>query len=432
MRAGLTGEADWAADVQVRLDRRLNAPDGAPVVLALSGGGDSLALLLLAHAWGERHGRRIVALTVDHGLQAQSAAWAEFAMIRARRLNVEHRTLLWVGEKPARGLPAVARAARHALLAEAAWNLGARVALLAHTADDVLEAAEMRRQGATTPTPLEWSPSPAWPEGRGVFLLRPLLEVRRAALRAMLAELGETWIEDPANDDQRFSRARARRWLAEAPAATPTIRDCPTAARRVPVEAGLAGELRVSRRELIYGPAPARWLSAMILCASGGRRPPRGASVRRLVARLAAGDDFTATVAGARIEARGDTVMACREAGERARGAMPDAPLPVGVSVFDGRFLVTAGAAGFRIGPLGGRAKGLPRLEKSRLTAVPAGARGALPVVISPVETLSCPILAQDGSVSARPLGLERLQAALGAFEDEAALWCVAKSPSGA
>ena len=84
-----------------------------------------------------------------------------------------------------------------------------------------------------------------------------------------------------------------------------------------------------------------------------------------------------------------------------------------------------------RIAAVSGRAGRLPQGQQGRLRRIAAGARGALPLVIGPDETLSCPILAQDGSVTARALGMVRLQAALGAFADEAAFWRVAKSGTG-
>src|SRR6185312_17401447 len=132
-------------------------------------------------------------LSVDHRLNPASAEWTGFAAERAARLGVACRAIAWDGRKPATGLPAAARAARHALLAEAARAEGAAVVLMGHTADDVIEAALMRRAGVSAGSPRAWSPSPAWPQGRGVFLLRPLLGRRRAELRALLAGLGETW-----------------------------------------------------------------------------------------------------------------------------------------------------------------------------------------------------------------------------------------------
>src|SRR5579872_5299872 len=161
----LAERAAPAAPVDQGAFARLNGPAGAPVAAAVSGGGDSLALMLAAAAWAERAGRRLVVLTVDHRLQPQGAAWAASVAARAAGLGLTHRTLVWRGEKPATGLPAAARAARHALLAAAAREAGARVILMGHTADDLMEAQLMRRAGSSVPSPRPWSASPAWPEG---------------------------------------------------------------------------------------------------------------------------------------------------------------------------------------------------------------------------------------------------------------------------
>src|SRR5690606_36099049 len=142
------------------------------------------------------------------------ADWARQCGDVAERLGVAFQALRWDGAKPASGLPAAARAARHALLADAARDAGARVILLGHTGDDLIEAAAMRAEGSTVSDPSEWAPSPAWPQGRGVFLLRPMLAVRRAEIRDWLRARDESWIDDPANEDQRFARARARSTLS--------------------------------------------------------------------------------------------------------------------------------------------------------------------------------------------------------------------------
>ena len=399
---------------------RLNAADRPPVAVALSGGGDSLALLHLAKAWADGAGRAVIALTVDHGLQPQSASWTRFAAERAGRLGVPHRSLAWLGEKPAAGVPAAARAARHALLADAARSAGARVILMAHTADDVMEAELMRRMGASTPSPRLWSPSPAWPQGRGVFLLRPLLGHRRADLRAMLVGLGETWIDDPANDDPHYSRTLARRRLG-ACAASPALPTAPAPPTGwTAILGGPGGELTLPREGLSVCPAGRRRLfGALALCAAGTTRPPSGASLDRIAAQISGGGDFSASLAGARIEARGDRVVVCREAGERARGGLQPLALPLGDSVFDGRFVMTARDAGYHVAPLRGLAARLPAPERDRLRAIWAPARGALPAVVAPSGEVSCPILAPKPAVSAAPLGLERLRAALGAITDE-------------
>ena len=105
---GLIDSADAA------LDARLSPDADRPVALALSGGGDSMALLHMAADWCARRGRRLLALTVDHRLNSGSAAWTAFAGEAARAMGAEWRALTWDGPKPAAGLPAAARAARHA------------------------------------------------------------------------------------------------------------------------------------------------------------------------------------------------------------------------------------------------------------------------------------------------------------------------------
>src|ERR1700744_3142797 len=102
------------------LDLRLERGTDRPLPLAPSGGSDSTALLVRAAGWARENGRRLLALTVDHGLNRDSVRWTAEAGDVARRLGVDWRALAWEGPKPSAGLPAAARRARHALLAEAA------------------------------------------------------------------------------------------------------------------------------------------------------------------------------------------------------------------------------------------------------------------------------------------------------------------------
>jgi tRNA(Ile)-lysidine synthase len=166
--------------------------------------------LVLAAEWAKAHGRPLTALYVDHRLQAASGAWGESVREAASRLGAGFERLAWLGEKPPTGVPAAARRARHALLANAARRLGAAVVVTGHTADDDLENACLG-QGALS----EWSPSPVWPEGRGVFLLRPLLHMRRAEVREALKARELSWIDDPTNEDERQPRIRARREIEQ-------------------------------------------------------------------------------------------------------------------------------------------------------------------------------------------------------------------------
>src|ERR1700689_846299 len=120
---------------------------GAPaIILAVSGGPDSIALMWLAARWRRSlaRGPRLIAVTVDHGLRAEAAREARDVKRLARTLDLSHRTLRWSGTKPKTGLPAAARAARYRLLAQAARAGGATHILTAHTRDDQAETLLMR------------------------------------------------------------------------------------------------------------------------------------------------------------------------------------------------------------------------------------------------------------------------------------------------
>ena len=343
--------------------------------MGLSGGGDSLALTLIADAWAREAGRELVILTVDHGLQAESVSWTRSCAATAARLGRPFRALHWTGDKPDAGLPAAARLARHRLLADAAREAGALVILLAHTADDLAESAAMRAAGATTPDPRVWSPSPVWPEGRGLFLLRPLLGARRAELREFLAAGGETWIDDPANNDPRYARSRVR--LAGAALVAPAEPEPPLPLAEQAVER--AGVVAVSR--IAFQAAPAsdahRFVALAAVCAGGGERLPASARVARAAAALRREKPFVATLVGARIEGDATTIRVFREPGEAARGGL--APLrPPGV--WDGRFEI---ADGPEVRRLAGLTRRLPLAQQEMVRTLPAAARGALPAHVN-------------------------------------------------
>ncbi len=399
------------------------------MALALSGGGDSVALLQVAAGWARDHGRPLLALTVDHGLGPDSARWTAFAGRAARAAGAETRALSWTGPKPDTGRPAAARAALGRQLADAARAAGARVILFAHTADDVAEGEVMRAGGGALGRLRDWSPSPAWPQGRGLMLLRPMLDVGRTELRDWLKGQGTDWIDDPANDAPKYARARARASLlpmGEGDGAEPRRMrvDCSSgeAANRQP-------RLALSRQDdgsaaVRSSPLPlgegsftidrdvaARTLAATLVCAGGGDRPPRGDRLERLLDRLRAGETFTAVLCGARLAAGPDHILVTREAGEFARRPRPPLPLPPGVeTVWDGRWAITAAEPGWSVVPAAGRLAALSRADRARLNALPPAARGASPVLIRHGRT--APVLA--GAVAGtRSLVEERLALAL-------------------
>jgi tRNA(Ile)-lysidine synthase len=405
-----------ALDVSGILDRRLNPDLTQPIAVAFSAGGDSLGALIAAKTWADGCGRSVIALHVDHRLQAVSGAWRDFAAEAADRLGVGFRALAWTGDKPASGLAAAARRARHGLIAAAARDAGATSVVFGHTADDIAEAVLMRAEGSSLGAPRQWAPSPVWPEGRGVFLLRPLLSVRRAAIREALRGLGWNWIDDPANADLRQPRARARRQLNGAMSVA--AHDDPPAPPPSVATADEWGAIHLDRDALRQMPPGAgrRILSAAMLCAGGGEQPPRADRVEALWARLVGANDFSATLAGAKLIAAGE-VLIVRDAGETARGGLAAIALEPGLAtVWDGRFELRANRPGLAVAPLKGAQSRLDDASRRNLKAVPAEARPALPVVIDETGALACPILAGVEGDWAHSLVSARFSAACGAI----------------
>ena len=401
-------------------DRRLARPSPAPLAVGFSGGGDSLALLLATRAWAQAAGRPVLVLTVDHRINPDGVAWTRRAGSLCTELGVGFRALAWDGPKPQTGVQAAARRARHALMAVAAREAGAAVLLLGHTLDDLIEAAWMRGQGSSVGAPREWAPSPVWPEGRGVLLLRPLLAMRRAGLRRLLSASGLGWFEDPANADPRFLRSQARQELQASeilPGAAPGFGAAPGA------EADAAGVVRIRRDSLCAaGPESGRRLLAMAcVAAGGGERLPRTAPLERLRQRLCAGEGFAATLAGAQLEASGEIVIT-RDIGQARRLGVGPIPLLQGKpAVWDGRFEVMSRRPGSEARPLAGLMSRLDAASRAALAGLPIRARGALPAVVLADGTVTCPILAQGPWVFARSLVGGRLEAACGGIAREPA-----------
>ena len=189
--------------------------DHPVLVLAVSGGPDSTALLVLAVRWRKalRHGPKLIAVTVDHGLRPQSRGEANAVKRLARSLGVAHRTLRWTGRKPSTGLQQAARIARYRLLAAAARRAGARHVLTAHTLDDQAETVLIRlvRGSGLSGLAAMARSSPLPGSGRGdIVLVRPLLDVPKSRLLATLRKAGIAYADDPTNRDPRFTRARLR------------------------------------------------------------------------------------------------------------------------------------------------------------------------------------------------------------------------------
>lgn len=352
---------------------RLDAARG-PIVLALSGGGDSTALLhLLADALGAA---RVYALIVDHALRAGSAEDARKALgfTQARGVTAEIVTLAWSSKE--KRSQETARRARYRALCGAARRVSAEIIVTAHTADDQAETVLMRAASGSSWRGLAgmaaWSPAPVWPEGRGVALARPLLGARGADLRALLKARGADWIEDPANSNEVFARVRARKRLAELDAAGfDPMALAGLAAKLRPLVEAVDGDAAglIARAARFEGEhalvtcaawsasleARRRALSLLIAAAAGAQREPEADALARLEARFRAGAFRGASLGGARLARAGGTVRIGRDPGAlrgRADGAPGVAPLALAArieTVWDGRLALIAAEAGWSV-----------------------------------------------------------------------------------
>jgi tRNA(Ile)-lysidine synthase len=187
--------------------------DMPAAVLAVSGGPDSTALMVLAARWAKARRRKpeLIAVTVDHGLRAESAREALAVGRLARRLGLAHRTVRWTGRKPKTGLQQAARAARYALLALAARKARAPAIVTAHTRDDQAETVLIRMSRGSGISGLGAMVRRSTLAGEeSIALVRPLLDVPKARLIATLKAAKISFAEDPSNRDPRFARPRLR------------------------------------------------------------------------------------------------------------------------------------------------------------------------------------------------------------------------------
>ena len=184
------------------------------LLIAVSGGPDSTALLLMADEWARRRGRtRIEAATVDHGLRPESAEEAKTVAALCARLGVAHRILQWKGAKPVSRLQERAREARYRLLVDHAKAIGADALLTAHHADDQAETVLfrlLRGSGVAGLRGMELTTT-----RDGMTLARPLIGLKKRDLIAFARARGAPFVDDPSNADPRFARTRLRALLAQ-------------------------------------------------------------------------------------------------------------------------------------------------------------------------------------------------------------------------
>jgi tRNA(Ile)-lysidine synthase len=408
-RPGVAADGPLADD---ELDRFF-APlaDASLIALAVSGGADSLALMVAVDRWRRRGGSKpgVIVLTVDHRLRKGSRGEALAVQRTAEARGIEARVLTRQGARPSSDIEAAARGARYRLLVDACREAGATHLLVAHHRDDLAETFLLRLKRGAGVFGLA-AMRPSLPLG-GISLVRPFLGVPRARLAATAAAAKLTPVDDPMNADPRFERARMRRllpMLAAEGIAPGQLAD--TAMRLAEAAETIDGAATTLLAEAAEADALAvGWLTAapfvaasravmfralwrLLVAVGGDDYPPRHDRLVSLADALLAhgGGRFKRTLAGVVIEWRGGRFAFYREGGREGLASLP--LRPGATFIWDHRFEVTAGKgmpAGVTIGPLGG--------EHRREVGVAAGTHpaGALAVV---------PVLRRKGRIAAAPL----------------------------
>jgi tRNA(Ile)-lysidine synthase len=385
------------------------------VAVAVSGGPDSLALTLLLQDWLAAEGGQLSAFLVDHRLRPESGREARQVAAALARRGIAVEVLTWRADAPAEasggGLQARARAARHALLADACGAAGILHLALAHHRDDQAETVLQRQAAGSGPDGLA-AMAPVT-EREAVRLIRPLLAVPKARLAATCRAAGLPFVEDPSNGDPRFARSRIRARLtalgAEGHDPTAELAEAATAAgldraRRERAVADLLAEsvsLHPAGFARMGGALPAapdvialRALSNLLACVGGAAWPTRTARLEAGLARLRGESGRAFTLGGCRLRPAERGWLVVREAATPEELALA----PGRSALWDGRFRV--GLAAAAPAPVTVRALGergwqdlVRRRPDLRRAALPAPVRGVVPLFCDLEGPLAVPHL---------------------------------------
>lgn len=198
----------------------LNFAKNKHIGVAVSGGSDSLCLLILACDWAKLHGWKVSACTVDHRLRPAATLEASYVHQLCCGLGIEHDilTVEWPKGSTTKPTQTTARNARHLLFANWTRTKNITALLVGHTLDDRIETMLMRETSGSTDYGLAAMPgksaSPIWPEGRHLSILRPANSASREALCDILENIGVRWVLDPSNDNLDYERVRIRSHIA--------------------------------------------------------------------------------------------------------------------------------------------------------------------------------------------------------------------------
>lgn len=187
------------------------------IAVAISGGADSFALLHMAQKWAQDKKITLQAMTVDHRLRRESTAEAEKIGAWCKKNKIAHTILPWTGTKPKTGLQDAARTKRRELLFNACAKKNIPILLMGHQADDQAETLLMRLQRGSGLLGMTGIQPYTYDHTTDMSLLRPLLNMRRVALRKYAVKNKLPFVDDPSNDNPAFERVALRQVLEQLP-----------------------------------------------------------------------------------------------------------------------------------------------------------------------------------------------------------------------
>lgn len=383
----------------------------ARLVVAVSGGSDSTALLHLAVRWARSRGAdapTISAATVDHGLRPGSAVEAHRVAEAARALGIEARVLTWCGAKPERGIQEKAREMRYGLLAQYASETGPGpcAILTAHTRDDQAETVLMRLARGSGPDGLQGMRRVRTLEpNSNLVLVRPLLNHSRDQLRSFLVAHGISWFDDPSNEDGRFERVRLRsaagtlfdlgltpamlglaaerqqRAVAALEAATDA-----QAAAALDLHGGMFASINPGVFKSAADEIQIRLLNRVLKMFGGGSAPAEMAQVERLARLMSTASATRVTLGGCEVRACGREIRIFRE---RGRAQLTPIQIDPGQeAIWDHRFQIRHNdglgppiSGPILVRPLDARSAEILRRRASPRLTLPMRAAATLPAV---------------------------------------------------
>ena len=321
------------------------------LAVALSGGADSMALTLLAHAWAQANNGRITALTIDHALRAESRHEAEQVAAWMKERGIDHHILTPHHTSDSNNLQESARIWRYAALASFCRKEGILHCLVAHNAGDNRETVAHNIARGETADGASGMGSAR--NVNGVRFLRPLLVTERADLEDFLRAEHAPWVNDPSNQNTQFARVRVRQALqADAgrveeldrmirtQSAARTARDhalAVAAVQCVTISPLGFAEIDVNAWSTLEPTLASQLLADCLVTIGGQTNRPRAGETARLVEALQQTTLQKRTLAGCEITVHGNSLRIAREA---ARVAAPMILSGDGSTGWDGRFTI--------------------------------------------------------------------------------------------